>query len=74
MNAAGQVLFEYVLIMLVFLLLVAKLANYIPTTFGKASPYLGAKIEQRLEAGNGFATLKPGFYLPPAAPKGGVKD
>ncbi len=74
MNAAGQVLIEYILLMAVFLLLIAKVSVKIPDTFAKASPYLGAKIEQRLETGNGFSTDAAGFWRPPIGPKGGVKD
>jgi hypothetical protein len=73
MNAAGQVLIEYILLMAVFLLLIAKVSVKIPDTFAKASPYLGAKIEQRLETGKGYSDYSPGFWQPPLAPKGGVK-
>ncbi len=71
MNAAGQVLLEYVLLMAVFVLLIARLAQSVPTTFAKASPYLGGKIEQRLETGNGFSLNS---WKAPVAAKGGVKE
>jgi hypothetical protein len=71
MNAAGQALIEYVLLLAVFLLLIARIAQSIPSTFSSASPYLGAKIEQHLETGNGFHAN--GQWLSPYGPKGGVK-
>jgi len=74
MNAAGQVLIEYILLMAVFLLLIAKVSAKIPDTFSKASPYLGAKLEQRLETGKGFSDDSGGWWLPPISTKGGVKD
>lgn len=73
MNAAGQVLIEYIFLMLVFLLLVGKVARSIPTTFDTATPYLGAKIEQRIETGQGFSANN-GIWLPPYKPKGGLSN
>jgi len=73
MGAAGQVLIEYVLLMLVFLLLVGKVARSIPSTFDRATPYLGAKIEQRIETGHGFSASNVNWQ-PPISPKGGLSD
>ena len=73
MGEAGQVLIEYILLMVVFLLLVGKVARSIPTTFDSATPYLGAKIEQRIETGQGFSANN-GIWLAPYKPKGGLSN
>jgi hypothetical protein len=69
MNAAGQVLVEYLLLASIFLLLIAGISKEIPVTFSRATPFLGGKIEQRLQTGAGFAQ---GSWKPPVKPKGGV--
>lgn len=74
MNAAGQAILEYLLLMAIFALFLGKIIQSIPSTFSSASPYLGAKIETRLESGNGFAGA--GMWKPPANPdgKGGAQN
>lgn len=78
MNAVGQVLVEFLLITLVFLVIVVSIAKEIPITFSKASPYLGGKIEKRLETGRGFSVDKRNggdiWKDPVNKIKGGVKD
>jgi len=71
MNAAGQVLLEFILLAVVFLLIVAKISKNIPLTFSSASPSLGGKIEQRLETGSGYF-VQGGTWDYPIKPKGGV--
>ena len=70
MNAAGQVLVEYLLLAAVFIILVAGVAKQIPLTFNNSTPVLGAKIEQRLETGSGF---NRGDWKKPNNPVGGIK-
>ncbi len=69
MNAAGQVLVEYILLAAIFMLFIGMVSKQIPLTFKEATPYLGGKIEQRLETGGGFSS---GFWQPPIKSKGGV--
>lgn len=72
MNAAGQVLIEYLLLASIFLLLIGVIAPKIPVTFSQATPSLGGKVEQRLQTGAGF--VNSGTWLKPIRPKGGVRD
>ena len=72
MNAAGQALVEFVLLMAIFLVVVASIAKDIPLTFKGASPYLAMKLEQRLQTGAGFGNGQ--VWQAPKAPKFGVTD
>jgi hypothetical membrane protein len=68
-NAAGQTLVEFVLLTGIFLILIGVVAKKVPLTFSSATPYLGGKIQQRLETGGGFAGAA---WSTPLKPKGGV--
>jgi hypothetical protein len=74
MNAAGQAILEYLLLLAIFVLFLGKIIHSIPETFSSASPFMGAKIETRLETGHGFSG--DGIWKPPTNPqgKGGVTD
>ena len=72
MNAAGQVLVEYLLLASIFILLIAGIAKDIPLTFKTSTPFLGGKIERRLQTGGGFASSTE--WKKPIRPKGGVGD
>ena len=77
MNAAGQALIEFLLLTIIFLVIVVAIAKEIPITFSKATPFLGGKIEQRLETGRGFAIDKSNggeIWKDPVQPKGGVTN
>ena len=77
MNAAGQALVEFLLLTLIFLAIVVAIAKEIPLTFSKATPYLGGKIEQRLQTGRGFSLNKTNggdIWHDAAKPKGGVTN
>ena len=69
LNAAGQALLEFILISSIFLILVATVIRKIPTTFSQATPFLGGKIEQRLQTGVGFADANN--WSLKSKPKGG---
>ncbi|MCC6278198.1 MAG: hypothetical protein IT289_09820 [Oligoflexia bacterium] len=71
-NAAGQTLVEFVLLTALFLIFVGKVARDLPLTFSGATPYLGAKLQGRLQTGAGFT--RGGDWQRPVRPKGGVKD
>lgn len=73
MNAAGQALLEFVLLTFLFLLLIASVIRYVPNTFSESTPYLGARVQDRLETGGGYARERGGWQLP-ASTKGGMKD
>ena len=76
MNAAGQVLVEFLLLTILFLMLIAGISKEIPLTFSKATPFLGFNIQTALETGHAFS-LKPGgapAWSAPVSPKGGLKD
>ncbi len=73
MNAAGQVLVEYILLAALFMLFIGMISKQIPLTFKDATPYLGGKVELRLETGQGFANAQKGnAWNPPVKSKGGV--
>lgn len=77
MNAAGQALVEFLLLSIIFLAIVVAIAKEIPITFSKSTPYLGGKIEQRLETGRGFSVNKQNggdIWKNAIQPKGGVKN
>ena len=76
MNAAGQAILEYLVLMALFAFFLGALIHKIPGTFNTASPYLGAKIETRLETGAGFAGRTESTWKPPVNKdgKGGAKD
>jgi hypothetical protein len=65
------VLVEFVLITALFLVLIAGVARKIPVTFGEAAPYLGGKLEVRLETGSGFKGANA--WRQPLQPKGGSR-
>ncbi len=68
-NAAGQALVEFVLLTAIFLIFIGVVAKKVPLTFSSATPFLGGKIQQRLETGGGFAG---GAWSTPLKSKGGV--
>jgi hypothetical protein len=72
--AAGQAILEYLVLMALFAFFLGAIIHKIPDTFNSASPYLGAKIETRLESGQGFAG--DGTWKPPVNKdgKGGAKQ
>jgi len=70
-NAAGQALVEFVLLTAIFLTFIGVIAKKVPLTFSSATPYLGGKIQQRLETGGGFAK---GAWAVPVKSKGGVDN
>jgi hypothetical protein len=72
MNAAGQILVEFLLLMAIFILVVAAVVRKIPFTFDSATPYLAGKIEQRLQTGKGFG--QGPVWQPPLKVKTGVSD
>jgi hypothetical protein len=75
-NAVGQTLIEFLLLTMIFVVLIAGIARKIPITFSRATPYLGGKVEQRLETGRGFALNSSGndLWIKPTNPKGGMRD
>jgi hypothetical protein len=69
-SVAGQALLELLLIGVIFLFFTVSVLNKVPLTFSKASPYLGGKIQSRLETGSGFR----GNWIAPVKPAGGMRD
>ena len=74
MNAAGQAILEYLVLMAIFAFFLGAIIHRIPETFDTASPYLGAKLETRLQTGGGFAGTNT--WAPPINKdgKGGAAD
>jgi hypothetical protein len=65
------VLIEFVLITALFMVLIAGVAQKIPVTLSDAAPYLGGKLEVRLETGGGFKSA--GKWIAPIKDVGGAR-
>ena len=70
MNRRGQTLVEFMLLSSIVLMVALYIAPRIPVTFNLATPFLGGKIEYRIETGRGY---KPGWEKPLRSP-GGFTD
>ncbi len=73
MNAAGQAIMEFLLLTLAFLVIFSAVIRKVPNTFGESTPYLGARLQQRLETGGGYARERGAWQLPNKV-RGGIKD